>query len=623
MSRKFGSITNIEDADKLAQNFSLDLPRTTAIEFPANVVNVDRAIAMLGGDRAVRQALVSRGDTQMELRFRPKDEFEHPILSRVSRDQNVLMKITLKKKYLRRAKGDIRLAMQLANQDNTKPANSTAIKENSATDADASDNGNDSTGYRIEPAMIIDNTIRFREIGDFQASTKNSPFISKVRTSILSGNLSEIKKLQISGPMEMDYNNLDIVPPPRYSAIVHPYSYSYRQNPAVALISDDTGGSKLININAAPKLHSIIISYGESIPQEPPKTLKPPTGYIRTCLDILTQLFAKRAYWSRFALQTQIAIESPPADRRRILMALKFALPYIAYSFRGGPWRGVNIQYGVDPRANNESAIYQTEYFRIWTKKEIQELALAERHALAHVSENNETETKASSLTVQTSQATLSESLVDFDPENYDPAHLPYFFDGSKLPGSRLIQLCDITYGPLFNYIRTATRLDQCQDTQGWFSAEDLHTIRKTVKYMLDCVKSKQPVFEDVVLDIFQSKRNNELMDEGEEEDEEDDLEDSDIDMNDSTSDSDAEDHEINEQNNLPIPTPTKDQDIDEELRKLSEGPNQYYNAEDETTAQIQYEIFDNVSDNEDAKPKETKAQANITKIKQEGEMYE
>lgn len=38
---------------KLAQSFSLDLPRITAIEFPGNVVNNSRAIDMLGSQNTV------------------------------------------------------------------------------------------------------------------------------------------------------------------------------------------------------------------------------------------------------------------------------------------------------------------------------------------------------------------------------------------------------------------------------------------------------------------------------------------------------------------------------------------------------------------------------------------
>lgn len=40
---------------KLARSFSLDLPKITSIEFPGNVINVSRAVDMLGSQATLKK----------------------------------------------------------------------------------------------------------------------------------------------------------------------------------------------------------------------------------------------------------------------------------------------------------------------------------------------------------------------------------------------------------------------------------------------------------------------------------------------------------------------------------------------------------------------------------------
>lgn len=131
-------ITPNKTTKRPAESYSLEVSRITAIEFPGNVVNTSKAIDMLGSQAKVAKvrllpvnlilkliannskACVSRGDKQLELRFRPEDPYEHSIMSSTSKAQNIVLKIQLPKKNLERAHGDIQKALTFSRNDDVK-----------------------------------------------------------------------------------------------------------------------------------------------------------------------------------------------------------------------------------------------------------------------------------------------------------------------------------------------------------------------------------------------------------------------------------------------------------------------------------------------------------------------
>lgn len=307
-----------------------------SIEFPANVQNTDKAIDAIGGPNALVTAVETNGERPLQLRLRPGDPFEHPIESRLASNRDVLVKVTLPKRELEKAGGNLRLALANIGKDK----------------------------YTVEPEYVCDPVFKFREMADFQWNTQDSRFAKLAKESIFAGDYSKIKQFpDFEGPVfDGPDSNLDIIPPPRFSLMHAPFPYAYRQNPSVVVTQDaTTGETKMTNRSLPAKLASVFITFEEPTPTGPPSTLKEPQGLIKECVDALKTYFDS----CPMSMRQPIELALPPHLR----FQLRQALPYVVYQFQSGPFRRAYVKYGVDPRTDPKYSIYQVEFFRITGKK--------------------------------------------------------------------------------------------------------------------------------------------------------------------------------------------------------------------------------------------------------------
>lgn len=68
-----------------------------AVEHPGHVLSIDNGIRTLGGSEALRRVADDPAGQTLELRFRPEDRFEHPVVSRTSKTSNILIKVKTRK----------------------------------------------------------------------------------------------------------------------------------------------------------------------------------------------------------------------------------------------------------------------------------------------------------------------------------------------------------------------------------------------------------------------------------------------------------------------------------------------------------------------------------------------
>lgn len=373
---------------------SLDvLPRAVAIEFPLNVKNQDKAIEAVGGASGIKKA-VDNPDEKLELRLR-SDRFHHPINAKRMDFTHVVLEISLPKSALDAANGDVRAALASC------PKNK----------------------YSIKPALFVDTTYRFREMADFQYNTENHPLIEKLEKTVINADLREIEKMEPS-----EHVSWDLLPPPRFSQQSQPVFYQYKQPSSVSVVQDyETGNTKLVNRNVTKKQHSEVLSWGDPVPSGPPPDIdiNPHSGILK-CKEQIEKLFENRPCWTRRGLAARI----DPELRRY----LRYALPYLAYFCRSGPWRAGYIKYGSDPAKDKSLAIYQVEHFRI-----------------------------------------LGEDLPATDEIITD-------FNGHRYPTSRMLQLVDITEPFLRNMIDQAQLRRTVDKNDGWYSAVDMYAIRKVLR---------------------------------------------------------------------------------------------------------------------------------------------
>lgn len=371
------------------------------------------------------------------------------------------MEIKVSKKALAEANGDIQKAMQL------------------------------SKSYSAIPKYIIETNYRFRELSDFQYITRGSQYATKMKSSIFTGNLENIKKLEFLDLTEKfdRKEDLDMLPPPRFTPLVHPFNYGYKQNAGISLVDDGKGGSKLVNIKLAPKTHSYVISGSGEAPTSPsPKLLETPITdlALQESIDALKKKFEERPIWLRRALEYNL-----PKISQSLL---KQALPHVSYSFRGGPWRSSLVKFGVDPRTDPKYRMYQTRFFRNIGKDEQEELRRRRRNG-----------------------------------------PLPYEFDGKHAPIGSLFQWCDIIETQIKDLIENCPIREVCDIVDGWFvGAEYVRIIDLLKAKMIAATKGVRLSEEKIQFILSKEKEDSRVdeslqMDDEEGENEDEELEDGEV----------------------------------------------------------------------------------------------
>ncbi|KAF8476256.1 RNA polymerase III transcription factor IIIC subunit-domain-containing protein [Kalaharituber pfeilii] len=326
------------------------------IEHPAKVQNLEKAVATLGGEKALAKLSQTNGQSGLSLRLRSWDPFQHPIHSRTVPTSNVLLKISIPKRRRKR---------RPHNEEGQDSVHLTEdIQAKTLYDRLRESNGN----YTVEPMGIINTTIRFRDIADFQYSTAHSPFANKFRDSLIDCTYEKIKNFKL----ELDDNthNPDIIPPPTFSKTVIPHIYNYHQNPAVKKAIID-GQATLLNLQAAPKTLTTMVHISSvRTPSGPPENtpdISTLDDFTRSCIDRLKLLFSQRPIWTRRALVNNFPAHLHPM--------IRFSMVHVAYMWRAGPWRDTCVVYGVDPREDPKYRKYQSLFFQfeVDNKKKIRD----------------------------------------------------------------------------------------------------------------------------------------------------------------------------------------------------------------------------------------------------------
>ncbi|CDO92444.1 unnamed protein product [Kluyveromyces dobzhanskii CBS 2104] len=475
-----------------AREYTLDLPRISSVELPLKVSaapeSVAKAVDMCGGLGSIKNVLQGRDEGGLELHLNPeKDENntptffnEHPIIGRrvPNRDESVLLKISLPKGTIAKHNGNLQEAIAAAT---------------------------DTKQYRVVPVAVINNTVRFREMSDFQIRLDNVPSANEYNNSFKSLNWDNFKDYVKSIPdydtkpyenvssMTLDRSakipSFDWQLPaiPRFSMVNIPYIYKYRDNPYAK--KSDTGESS-VKGTYIKNYQQLVYDFNttDGIPTEPhPDIVKlfnqgketgvyPGTGKdvrflekLEHCLDILYDLFEKRPIWVKRHIDGIIPLDLHPA--------LKIALSLYSYRFTKGPWRNSYIKLGVDPRTSKDYAQFQTEYFKI------------ERKLLTdpRIKKNL--------------PAPPSKDYQSSVPGQIDPN---FEFDGKRIPWYLMLQIDLLFKEPNIFEIYSQTQfLPEVNELTGWFSELDLTKIRKIVKYELGCMVQGNYEFNEHKLTFF------------------------------------------------------------------------------------------------------------------------
>lgn len=482
----------------LAKEYTLDIPRIPSLELPLHVSSsqdsVTKAIKMCGGLSKIKEVLNERGESAesqkgLELYLNEgshrdfSDKFfnEHPIIGQKVpyRDESIVLKIEMPKGTLAKNNGNIQKSLEsLRSRD-----------------------------VRVTPVAIINNTIKFREMSDFQVRLDNAPSATEFKDSFDSLDWNNMKAFVDSVPdfdtrpfenisnLMMDRSSkipsldFQLPPPPRFSMVGLPYQYKYKTNPFATKKSNGAAEVKGTYIkNYQQFVHDM--NEATEIPANPhpslqkdyevaratnvyPGTKKESNFYqnLEECLKVVRELFSKRAIWVKRHIDGIVS--------KDLHHTLKIALALLSYRFTMGPWRNTYIKFGVDPRTSFEYAKYQTEYFKI------------ERKLLrSPILKKN----------MPSPPAPVYESN---NPGDIDSR---FKFNGKQIPWYLMLQVDLLVEEPnIAEVYSKAEFLPKANELTGWFQELDLAKIRRIVKYELGCMVQGNYDFNEYKLKYFKT----------------------------------------------------------------------------------------------------------------------
>ncbi|KJZ80427.1 hypothetical protein HIM_00277 [Hirsutella minnesotensis 3608] len=350
-------LDELEDNDDVAPRYNIAPRRLAAVEIPAVVNNIDRAVKAFGRVASLSHVMDPLRSS-LPLYLNPESPFCPSIMSHNARSHNVVLKITVPKRTGRKRKrgtddpwqGDVEAGDASAKPSAGEVQSIARLDEPKVLRRKMADNAD---RYEIEAVGIIKHTHRFRGLADFHWDMSKSSLAQRYVEQVLPGDIQQMKTFKFAPGVDKG-PNVDILPPPLFTHMTLPFNYNYSQNPYVRATEDgDT-----INLTAVKQVGYFIGADDPtpSGPQLPPDLTDPRT------LEIIAELesaFDERPVWTRRSLLNHLG------DKLRNWNDLKKYLNYAAYQFKGGPWRDGVVPYGIDPRTDPKYRIYQTLMFKL------------------------------------------------------------------------------------------------------------------------------------------------------------------------------------------------------------------------------------------------------------------
>ncbi|XP_007652781.2 general transcription factor 3C polypeptide 5 isoform X1 [Cricetulus griseus] len=498
--------------------------RLVCVEYPGVVRNEDKMLQTLGGEEGVSRvrswensgtagkepgeravSLIYTDPTKrLELYFRPKDPYCHPVCANRFSTSSMLLRI---RKRTRRQRGALGAE--------THPQ----------------------VTFDLEILGIISTIYKFQGMSDFQYLA--------VHTEAGGKHVSMYDRVLMRKPEKEEFFHQELplyIPPPIFSRLDTPVDYFYRpetqhregyHNPSIS-------GENLIGLSRARRPHNAIFVNFED-PEVPLQPLEAAvTTWKKACTNPIDQkveeelrkLFDVRPIWSRNAVKSNVSVHP---DKLKIL------LPYMAYYMITGPWRSLWIRFGYDPRKHPDAKIYQVLDFRIrcgmkygYGSRDMP--VKAKRSTYNYSLPITVKKTSNQLVTMHDLKQGLGPSGTDgprkLTYNKYKLKDSVYIFREGALPPYRQMfyQLCDLNVEELQKIVHRNDGTESvCTERDGWCLPKTTDHLRDTMSLMiLQTIRSERPaLFSDTgKTDRGKGQLMFESGEEGEEEEEEEDEED-------------------------------------------------------------------------------------------------
>jgi len=289
--------------------------RCICIEYPGNVKNPKKMIQTLGGLKMIENALNT--DSDLSLRFRPKDPTSNPIKGTARDETNLVLRI---KKYRNKKTGEIR--------------------------------------YFADISRVISTTYEFKQLADFQSvpakTDPNNKCLKSVEKSV------DFNQLLRNSQRAKDVNDMldkdaPLHTPPFFMSKGRVGQYNYKD------IAAQLGHNKPHN----PINYSFYIKDTDEIPTAKREETELVKKYVGNNLEkyiaAAEKVLSARPVISRPAFN--VLIEGIPQHH------IDFVLPFCAFRYETGHFRSFWVKYGYDPSKHQECHQYQLCDFRVRNKR--------------------------------------------------------------------------------------------------------------------------------------------------------------------------------------------------------------------------------------------------------------
>uniref|UniRef100_A0A4W4E5G2 Transcription factor IIIC subunit 5 HTH domain-containing protein n=1 Tax=Electrophorus electricus TaxID=8005 RepID=A0A4W4E5G2_ELEEL len=471
-----GKLLDAPLASGSTATLSLTDKKLVCVEYPGFVISVDNMLDSVGGEQALTKTYAD-SSKRLELRFRPKDPYCHPVCGNRYSSNNLLLRVCRRKR--KGSSGEAHITMEILG--------------------------------------LIGTTYKFQGMADFQyLAMHNEPDGSKV---------SLYDKVILRKPEKKEFFDLSVplfLPPPLFSRLDGPVDYFYRPdsmhregNMQSLLLNEN-----LIGPNRARRPHNaIFVNFDEkSIPTEPLEAAK--INWKKNSIhhsDIkaeeeMRKLFERRPIWSRNAVKANVDIHPEK---------LKLLLPYLAYYMLTGPWRSLWVRFGYDPRTNPEAKIYQVLDFRIRCGMKhgygVNDMPVKAKRSAYHYC----LPTTVNKAGERTEEGFLPDDITLTLLDN-GPTESAYVFREGMLPPYRqmLYQLCDLDVEQIKGIIqRNDGKEEVCDERDGWCLPQTADDLRDIISSMItQVVRAKRPASSSPKLKPVRAGRKMEESDEDDEE---------------------------------------------------------------------------------------------------------
>ncbi|KAM5299457.1 general transcription factor 3C polypeptide 5 [Ctenodactylus gundi] len=477
--------------------------RLVCVEYPGVVHNVTRMLQTLGGEEGVSR-IYTDPTKRLELYFRPRDPYCHPVCANRFSTSSLLLRVRKKTRRRRAGPG-----------------------------AEA----HPEVTFNMDILGVISTIYKFQGMSDFQYLA--------VHTEAGGRHMSMYDKVLMLKPQKESFFHQELplyIPPPIFSRLDTPVDYCYRpeaqhregyNNPPIS-------GENLIGLSRARRPHNaIFVNFEDTgVPLQPLEAAvqtwkKACTNPVdRKAEEELRKLFEIRPIWSRNAVKANISVHP---DKLKVL------LPFVAYYMITGPWRSLWIRFGYDPRKHPEAKIYQVLDFRIrcgmkYGYGSTDMPVKAKRSTYNYSLPITVKKTSTQHVTMHDLKQGLGPSGAagprKLLPNKYKLKDSVYIFRDGALPPYRQMfyQLCDLNVEELQRIIhRNDGSETLCTERDGWCLPKTSDDLRDTMSLMIrQTIRSKRPALFSSPAEADRTKGQL-MFESGEEEEEEEEEEDEDF----------------------------------------------------------------------------------------------